>query len=192
MLFQGQEFGSRKPFFYFADHNPELARLVREGRRKFLSQFPSLAEFDVLSQIPDPHAVETFARCKLTAQDRRANKEAIALHRDLLRLRREDPAFRSPKRQRMDGAVLGEEAFVLRFFAENGADRLLLVNLGRDLKLREAPEPLLAPPEHTAWKLLWSSADWRYGGCGHSAIESDEENWLIPGETAVVLAASGG
>ena len=113
------------------------------------------------------------------------------MHRDLLRLRREDPAFRSPKRRSVDGAVLGAEAFVLRFFAEGGADRLLLVNLGRDLKLREAPEPLLALPVNTTWAMLWSSEDWRYGGSGHAAIESDNDNWRIPGETAVVLAPTG-
>jgi signal transduction histidine kinase len=43
MLFQGQEFAASAPFLYFADHEPELAELVRSGRRKFLAQFPSLA-----------------------------------------------------------------------------------------------------------------------------------------------------
>jgi len=187
MLFQGQEFGATNPFFYFADHKPDLAVLVRDGRRSFLSQFPSLAEFDVLGRVPDPHAVETFNRCKLSAEDRQANKYAIALHRDLLRLRREDPAFRNPKRRGMDGAVLGTDAFVMRFFAEEG-DRLLLINLGRDLALREAPEPLLAAPADSTWKMIWSSESWRYGGSGHAALESEEANWRIPGEAAVVLA----
>ncbi|MBE2283865.1 MAG: malto-oligosyltrehalose trehalohydrolase [Prosthecobacter sp.] len=41
MLFQGQEFASSSPFLYFADHNPELAALVAQGRAKFLEQFPS-------------------------------------------------------------------------------------------------------------------------------------------------------
>ena len=192
MLFQGQEFGASSPFFYFADHQPELALLVRDGRRKFLSQFPSLTEFEGLSHVVDPHSVETFTRSKLNAKERQTNTEAIALHGDLLKLRRDDPAFRSPKRHGLDGAVLGEAAFVFRFFAPGGADRLLLVNLGRDLKLREAPEPLLAPPDNTTWKLLWSSEDWRYGGAGHPAIETDEENWRIPGEAAIVLAPTGG
>src|SRR5207237_9192328 len=43
MLFQGQEFASSSPFFYFADHHPELAKLVCAGRRKFLAQFRRLA-----------------------------------------------------------------------------------------------------------------------------------------------------
>ena len=33
MLFQGQEFAASSPFLYFADHNPELAKLVAQGRR---------------------------------------------------------------------------------------------------------------------------------------------------------------
>jgi maltooligosyltrehalose trehalohydrolase len=49
-----------------------------------------------------------------------------------------------------DGAVLGSEAFPLRFFSEVSGDRLLLVNLGRDLHLDAAPEPLFAPPEGPA------------------------------------------
>ena len=32
MLFQGQEFGASSPFFFFADHNPELNRQICQGR----------------------------------------------------------------------------------------------------------------------------------------------------------------
>jgi hypothetical protein len=41
MLFQGQEFAASNPFLYFADHNAELDRAVRKGRREFLGQFPA-------------------------------------------------------------------------------------------------------------------------------------------------------
>ena len=188
MLFQGQEFGASSPFFFFADHNPELAEKVRLGRREFLTQFASLANSDALNQVPDPESVATFERCKLSASERRDNGEMIALHRDLLRLRREDPAFRAPKRRGLDGAVLGPAAFVLRFFTENGADRLLIVNFGSDLKLGIAPEPLLAPPAGSRWDVLWSSEAWEYGGAGHPPLENEQDNWRIPGEAAVVLA----
>src|SRR5262249_54006392 len=43
MLFQGQEFNSSAPFVFFADHGEELARVVRRGRARFLSQFPGIA-----------------------------------------------------------------------------------------------------------------------------------------------------
>src|SRR5207247_2292559 len=69
MLFQGQEFGATSPFFYFADHHPELARLVRDGRRKFLEQFANLVAFGLLDHVPDPHEPETFQRSKLKAEE---------------------------------------------------------------------------------------------------------------------------
>jgi maltooligosyltrehalose trehalohydrolase len=43
MIFQGQEFASSTPFLFFADHKPELAEALAQGRMQFLRQFPSLA-----------------------------------------------------------------------------------------------------------------------------------------------------
>jgi len=54
MLFQGQEFASSSPFYYFADHKPDLAKLVGEGRAKFLAQFRSLATSEMLPCLTDP------------------------------------------------------------------------------------------------------------------------------------------
>ncbi len=35
MIFQGEEFAASTPFLYFADHDdPEMARAVKEGRRR--------------------------------------------------------------------------------------------------------------------------------------------------------------
>src|SRR5205085_793147 len=94
MLFQGQEFACSAPFLFFADHNPPLAKLVCQGRTEFLSQFPSLAVPEVNACLPDPGKEETFARCKLDFTERARHAQVYALHRDLLKLRREDPVFR--------------------------------------------------------------------------------------------------
>ncbi len=111
----------------------------------------------------------------------------MLLHKDLLALRKADPAFRAGSK--IDGAVLGQSAFVLRFFVPDGGDRLLVVNLGRDLHLDPAPEPLLAPPDvGLHWHPIWSSEDPKYGGNGTAPLDT-EDNWQIPGEAAVVLAA---
>jgi maltooligosyltrehalose trehalohydrolase len=104
-----------------------------------------------------------------------------------LRLRREDPVFRAQRPGGVDGAVLSDRAFVLRFFGGGGDDRLLLVNLGADLHLEAAPEPLLAPPAGRGWRVLWSSEAPRYGTGGTSPPETDA-NWKLPGESALVLA----
>jgi maltooligosyltrehalose trehalohydrolase len=191
MLFQGQEFGASTSFYFFGDYTPELAALVRQGRAASLSQFPSLALPEMQSRLPDPTAPCTFERSKLDFAERQRHGEIYALHRDLLQLRRRDPVFRAQRLGGVDGAVLGPEAFVLRFFGDRGDDRLLVVNLGHDLHLDPAPEPLLAPPENRVWETLWSTEDPRYGG-GTRPLDT-EDNWQIPGEAAVVLhpAASG-
>jgi maltooligosyltrehalose trehalohydrolase len=186
MLFQGQEFAADRPFFYFADHNAELAPRVREGRGEFMSQFRSVATPEMQALLPDPADPATFERCKLDFADRERHAFVYALHRDLLHLRREDPAFQAQRHRGVDGAVLGPQAFVLRYFVDGGADRLLLVNFGRDLHLDPAPEPLLAPPPGRTWDLLWSSEDVRYGGCGTPHPDT-EDNWRILGEAALVL-----
>ncbi len=187
MLFMGQEFASSAPFHYFADHEPELAGKVRRGRVEFLAQFRSIATRETRAKLTDPGAVETFERCKLDHAERDSHREVYELHRDLLRLRRDDAVFNAQEPRSLDGAVLGAEAFVLRFFGGNDDDRLLVVNFGSDLNLNPAPEPLLAPPAGKVWKTVWSSEDYRYGGTGTPPVET-KNNWCLPGEAAVALA----
>ena len=187
LLFQGQEFGSSKPFTFFADHNPELAKLVHKGRADFLAQFPPLKSEEMRARVPDPAKRETLELCKLDWSEWEQNTHFVELHRDLLRLRHNDPAFRMQSYGRVDGAVVGPQAFVLRYFVEAGEDRLLVVNLGPDLDLRHAPEPLIAPPENKKWEVLWSSEDVKYGGSGCLNPDS-EQGWRIQGESATVLA----
>jgi maltooligosyltrehalose trehalohydrolase len=190
MLFQGQEFCASSPFLYFADHKDELARAVRKGREEFLTQFPSVALPATRELIPDPSARETFERCKLDLGERESHAPCLAMHEDLLRLRREDPVFRAPAAGGIDGAVLGPSAFVLRFFAPEGetsGDRLLLVNLGKDLDLAPAPEPLLGPPEGGSWEVVWDSENPKYGGSGAPPPENEEGGWSLPGFAAIAL-----
>jgi maltooligosyltrehalose trehalohydrolase len=186
MLFQGQEFAASSPFLFFADHQRDLAKAVRRGRAKFLGQFCSIADPAMQACLADPADPKTFERCKLDLSERQKHAPAYALHRDLLKLRRADPVFGRPRPRGLDGAVLGPHAFLLRYFAESGDDRLLLVNFGRDLHLAPAPEPLLAPPQEKAWTVLWSSEHPRYGGCGTAPLDT-EEGWRVPGEAALVL-----
>jgi maltooligosyltrehalose trehalohydrolase len=183
LLFQGQEFGASAPFFYFADHRGELQRRVSEGRRSFLQQFPTISCPESDTVLVDPASRDTFLRSKLAFEERERHAPLYRLHADLLRLRREQ---RVSGRTTMDGAVLSERAFVLRFFADDGDDRLLIVNLGADLWFHPAPEPLLAPPEGRGWKTLWSSEAPDYGGCGTPPLETSS-GWLVPGEAAVLL-----
>ncbi len=195
MLFQGQEFCTSSPFLFFADHTGRLSDDVRAGRAKFMSQFRSLAAGNLEHSLPDPGAEDTFTRCILSGIDGEGSDVALSLHRDLLRLRREDPAFRAQRAGGVDGAALAPQAFLLRFFTDGPAsssvdgDRLVIVNLGADLHLTPVSEPLLAPPADARWDILWSSEDPRYGGAGTAPLDTGEE-WRIPGHATVVLTAT--
>ncbi len=184
MLFQGQEFQSSHPFLFFADMPDSLREAVARGRAEFLGQFPNIARLD-----DPPGDRATFTKCKLDWREFETHAEAVALHRDLLALRRTDPVFSSQRARAIDGAVLAPEAFVLRFFGDAGDDRLLFVNYGPDINRGSFAEPLIAPPEGAEWRLLWSSEDKKYGGAGVAPFE-DETGWHLTGHSALVLRAS--
>lgn len=189
LLFMGQEFAASSPFLFFTDFPPgRLAEDIQRGRKEFLAQFTSYASSDAQDAMGDPCAASTFERSKLDWAERDRQAGTLALHRDLLRLRREDEVIAQQRRDRVDGAVIGPSAFVLRYAGEIGNDRLLLVNLGPDLDFRPAPEPLLAPPIEHAWSFRWSSDAPIYGGPG--VIEPlTETGWRIPGGAAVLYAS---
>ena len=186
LLFQGQEFASSAPFLFFADHREELREAIRNGRREFLSQFASVTDPAVGPALPSPVEEATFETCKLDLNQRTTHSWAYALHRDLLRLRHEHKTIARP--EHVDGAVLGTNAMTLRYFG-NAAHYLLLVNLGCDLELSPAPEPLIAPPGPDGWSLLWSSESIAYGGNGTPPLNL-ESQWRLRGEAAVLLKGS--
>jgi maltooligosyltrehalose trehalohydrolase len=188
-LFQGQEFASSAPFRYFADQPPELAEQTREGRNEALAEFENLTTPEVIERLPDPADIQTFEVSKLDWREWDAHPEAVALHRDLLALRADDEIFSGRVGSTLDGAVLDTDAFVMRWFGSDGSgetDRLLLVNLGKDLEVRPAPEPLLAPPPARFWTLRWSSEHPRYGGSGTPPVET--EGWNLPAASALVMS----
>ena len=104
-------------------------------------------------------------------------------------MRREDPVFGSQRSDMIDGAALSPDCLLVRYFGENGDDRLLIVNFDRDLKISPVPQPLLAPPAGAEWDVHWSSNQPEYGGVSTPPLEV-ETGWHLPGECAVVLRAT--
>jgi maltooligosyltrehalose trehalohydrolase len=91
MIFQGEEWAASTPFQYFTDHEPELGKLVSEGRRKEFAAFGWDAE-----EVPDPQAAETYEQSKLRWEERSedAHAEMAAWYRALIALRKEMPELR--------------------------------------------------------------------------------------------------
>jgi maltooligosyltrehalose trehalohydrolase len=191
MLFMGQEFAASTPFLFFVDYGEgELAANIYQGRKEFLSQFPSYGSPAAQAAVPDPCASHVFTRSKLDFSERTTHAPLYLLHQDLLRLRREDPLIARQDRWQLDGAVLGSHTLAVRFFGDTEElDRLLLVNLGSDLEYMPAPEPLLAPIPGGSWRLLWSSDDPRYAGPG-IIHPCGPDGWRIPGASATFLVAT--
>ncbi len=188
LLFMGQEFNASSPFAFFAHHEPGLATEVWNGRKRFLQQFASYATDAAQAALPDPALADTFERSKLNFAERDARCEVRDLYQDLLRWRREDPVIAAQRRETIDCAVLGEHALVIRWFGGDEGDRLLLINLGPQLELLPAPEPLLAPCSSGTWTLVWSSDAPRYGGPGAVDVSTSKCDHMAA-DSAVLLSS---
>jgi maltooligosyltrehalose trehalohydrolase len=91
LLFMGEEYGETNPFQYFISHSdPSLVQSVREGRK---SEF---AAFGWGDDVPNPADEATFQRSKIDWSKATSGSHAqmLALYRDLLALRRDEPLLR--------------------------------------------------------------------------------------------------
>ena len=168
MLFMGQEFVASSPFQYFTDHNPELGRLVTEGRRKEFAGFASFTE----TQVPDPQAEETFLRSKLPLSEagREPGASVQALYRQLLELRRTDPVLRVQDRSTLSARAIGNDVLTVRRWLGDD-ERLRVVNFG------DAPRAV--PDFGTGWRVVLESA-------------STENGVTLPPRSASILARTSG
>lgn len=176
MFFMGQEFQSSSPFLFFVDCNDELKPYVKEGRKEFLSMFPSYALPGTGPQIEKCCSSESFFDSKLDFSERKTHADMYEYHRKLLALRKSDPIISGKNREKMDGAVLGQKVFCVKHFGYDRQDRLLIVNYGPATNIPLA-EPLLAPPATKHWKFLMNS-----GGPGALNWQTGE----MPAECALL------
>ena len=56
LMFMGEETASEAPFLFFTDHNEELARAVREGRRREFASFPQFSDPELCRSFPTERA----------------------------------------------------------------------------------------------------------------------------------------
>jgi maltooligosyltrehalose trehalohydrolase len=181
MLFMGEEYGETNPFLYFVDHGD--AGLVDAVRRGRVAEF---ASFKWTSAIPDPADLGTFDRSKLDwpTSDHGAHNERaqmLALYRDLLALRRDEPMLR-PDGARItvdDGAgwitLLRETPFTYTRPGNYEGDMLVSVFNCSD---REIDVPLPGAGDR-AWSVRFSTDSPTYGGESRvasyvEAVEADD------------------
>ena len=90
MLFQGQEWGTRRPFQFFSHHDEELGRLITEGRLKEFGQHGWADVYGPDAAIPDPQAAASFEASKLdwSERDEPGHATMLGWYRTLIALRR--------------------------------------------------------------------------------------------------------
>lgn len=90
MLYMGEEWGSRTPFYYFCDFHGELATAVRDGRRKEFAAFPAFTDPAARARIPDPNEEATRDASRLDWDDleMEGHEDWLAAWEVLLHLRR--------------------------------------------------------------------------------------------------------
>lgn len=162
LMFQGEEWAASTPFQYFCDFGPELAKAVRQGRKREFEHFPDF------HRIPDPVDAATFARSKLDWAERNAEPHVrhLAHVRELLSLRRREiaPRLAGMSGQGQSCTSLGPLALRAEWRLGDGSLLTLVANLAA------MPLPGVVPG---AGRLLYST----YGGIG--ALPGWGVDWFI-------------
>jgi len=135
MVFMGEEWGSRAPFLFFTDHEPGLAQLVREGRRREFAAFADMAHG---REIPDPNSPSSFMDSD-PARDAPRRAQWLSLYRHLLSLRKQFVIPGLAQAQTLGAWAAGDKAVVVRW--RMGSQTLTLAsNLGHQAVTTDLPE----------------------------------------------------
>jgi malto-oligosyltrehalose trehalohydrolase len=129
MLFMGEETASQTPFLFFTDHNPDLGKLVREGRRKEFAHFPAFADPEARERIPDPNARSTF-EASIPRPDPQHAEARQELYRHLIEVRLREIAPEIERTRSMEAQPLGSAAVLARWRLGDRGVLTVAVNLG--------------------------------------------------------------
>jgi maltooligosyltrehalose trehalohydrolase len=164
LLFMGQEWAASSPFLFFTDHHRDLGRRVTEGRRHEFRHFSAFADPATRERIPDPQAVATFEASRLDWSERARPPHAgvLALYRELLRLRRTEPALRATGRDSYAVTAIGDSALALLRRASDGPALLLVCRLRGSGPVRVSDRPLLREYLGRRWDLVLTTEEALY------------------------------
>jgi maltooligosyltrehalose trehalohydrolase len=183
MLFMGEEYGETSPFQYFVSHGePELIDAVRSGRAEEFSGFAWRAE------PPDPQSRETFERSRLDRSlvEKPAHAGLLAYHRELIRLRRSEPALAAATKEGLET------------WADSGAG---LLRLRRRVEAQEAVaffhfggEDVTTPLPEGRWRRAIDSGEERFAGPGAGTpqeLDASDAELTVPARRAVAYLREG-
>jgi maltooligosyltrehalose trehalohydrolase len=178
LLFMGEEWGSERPFLFFTDHNPELAEMVRKGRRDEFKLFSAFADASRRAQIPDPNDPATF-RASIPDFDVASeppHRQRLALYRQLLALRHREIIPRIPGCRSIGARAIGDTAVQAAWRMGDGGRLSIATNVGTD------PVPVEPSPGRVLFQSTADAAEAGQAGRlpGHTTVaflaDNDEES----------------
>ena len=188
LLFQGQEWAASTPFLFFTDHNPELGKLVTEGRRAEFAHFKGFHG----SEVPDPQARSTFEASKLKWDEMEQGEhgQTLALYLELLRMRADLPAFKERRKETFRSAHVDTDAIAMRYLDPTGGeDLLVIVNLKGDLSVELAASDVTRAPEGTRWRAILSTDEPQFGGTqGLETLQASIEQGHLTASSPIAVA----
>lgn len=141
LLFMGEEWGTRQPFYYFTDHHAELAKAVCEGRRNEFREFELFSHPEMREKIPDPNDPQTYLKSMIDYRERHApgHEAWWQLYRTLLELRHRWITPHLPGTQVAKVTILAERAISASWVLGNGSLLRIDLNLANNLVKLESP-----------------------------------------------------
>lgn len=167
LFFQGEEWGTVTPFYYFVSHSdPELMEAVRRGRRAEHEAFLASQDDGALSHVAafaDPAAEDTFKACRLDWGEKNAaaNAHMLALHQSLLALRREHPSLGNCRRDLSRARANEEDRSLVVVREDPGGERATCL-----FNLSDAEVTIGGAFDAGRHRRLLSTAEARFGGKG--------------------------
>ncbi len=155
LLFQGNEYGEKRPFLYFSDFSDE--EVIAHEREAAIARAQT---FGLTGETRNPQAQETFTRCKLdlSAPEKDGHIQIARLYQKMIELR---------KTLGISGCEPGDvevkfieklKCVIIRYHVQK--ELLLIFNIGSSeiVLAEELPEGV--------WECIFDSEDDPYGGLG--------------------------
>ncbi len=179
MLFMGEEYGERNPFYYFVSHlDPKLNKLVREGRKNEFKDFYADA-----AESKNPDAQETFEASKLSwnIENDTEKKAMYEFYRKLIQLRTTHPVLKVTDKKNLQIMENGKLFLMERW---QGEQRILVI-MNFDDKRHTISVNL-----NNSFKKVLDSGEEKWNGPGSSAPETLKKNEKLKIQQKSVLIYS--
>jgi len=156
LVFQGNEYGEKRPFFYFSDFTDE--DVIRREREAAVAR---AAKFGLTGEAHNPQSQQTFARCMLdsAAHEKDGHIQIVRLYKTLIDLRKK-LSISDCQPDEINTRFFDKLNCLFIFYKRPDNELFIVFNIGGSeiILAEELPEG--------EWNCIFDSEDDPYGGLG--------------------------